>query len=88
MFFGLTRTAIPKQRGQAIDSARALFETVLRQNEAVGCLISLYRATRKNASPEKWDYCQLGIRGFSHDDKPTYQDLASHLNLSHTVHLL
>jgi len=61
MFFGLTRTAIPKQRGQAIDSSRALFETVLRQNEAVGCLISLYRATRKNASPEKWDYCQLGI---------------------------
>jgi hypothetical protein len=62
MLFGLTRTAIPKQQGQAIDSARALFETVLRQNEAVGCLISLDRATRKNASPEKWDYCQLGIR--------------------------
>jgi hypothetical protein len=62
MFFGLTRTAIPKRQGQAIDSARALFETVLRQNEAVGCLISLYGATRKNASPEKWDYCELGIK--------------------------
>ena len=52
MLSGLTRTAIPEQQGEAIDSARALFETVLPQNEAVGCLISLYRGTRKSASRE------------------------------------
>src|SRR5579864_3770394 len=52
MLSGLTRTAIPKQQGEAIDSARALFETVLPQNEAVGCLISLHRETRKSASTE------------------------------------
>jgi hypothetical protein len=49
---GLDRTAIPKQRREANKSARALFETVLPQDDDVGCLISRYRGTRKTASRE------------------------------------